>query len=218
MKKFILYSLFLLVGVPVDFSGVWNISDARNMTGNAYKGKVSITPSGDCYRIFWTLENTNPANFSGIGIPDGNSLYVGWGLSNVGGYGVSVYKITPDGILLGEWTDSRSKGMKGEEKATEGKPGQLEGTYQIAGSNPGNQGQYKGELTITKAGEVYNLVWSVAGTSYKGIGIKNGDKLVAGWGFDNKFGLVHYQFSGNAAKGTWAVGGFPKTGTENITR
>lgn len=101
-----------------------------------------------------------------------------------------------------------------------GKPG-FSGTYSVSGTNPG-VGRYTGTLTITPRGEVYDVRWSIAGTSYGGVGIANGDMLsVAYTGGDHTwFGVVTYKQSADGTlNGRWAVAGASTTpGTETATR
>jgi hypothetical protein len=95
------------------------------------------------------------------------------------------------------------------------------GSYNITGTNPG-VGAYRGALSISARGEVYDVVWNVGGVSYSGIGIANGDTLsVAYTGGDRTwFGVVTYKARPNGTlDGRWAVAGAtPRLGTETAVR
>ncbi len=94
------------------------------------------------------------------------------------------------------------------------------GTYSITGTNPG-AGPYKGTLTITPRGEVFDVKWSIGTLQYAGIGIVSGDTLsVAYSGGDHTWmGVVAYRVRTNGLDGKWAVyGAAPTIGTETATR
>src|SRR5690349_6563647 len=82
------------------------------------------------------------------------------------------------------------------------------GTYSINGTNPG-VGAYKGTLTITPRGEVFDVKWTMGNLTYTGIGVANGDTLsVAYSGGDRSwFGVIAYhpRANGNGLEGKWAV-------------
>ncbi|HYI10270.1 MAG TPA: hypothetical protein VEK57_14515 [Thermoanaerobaculia bacterium] len=56
-----------------------------------------------------------------------------------------------------------------------GKPA-FSGTYSITGTNPG-VGPYKGTLTITPRGEVFDVAWNIAGLQYVGVGVVQNETL-----------------------------------------
>ena len=95
------------------------------------------------------------------------------------------------------------------------------GSYNVTGTNPG-VGAYKGTLSISARGDVYDVYWSIAGTSYGGVGVANGDTLsVAYTGADKTwFGVATYrQRPDGTLDGKWAVaGGSTKLGTETAVR
>src|SRR5579863_10274186 len=45
------------------------------------------------------------------------------------------------------------------------------GHYAVAGANPGGDGKYSGEVSVTKTGDTYRVVWNVGGDQYIGTGI-----------------------------------------------
>jgi hypothetical protein len=100
----------------------------------------------------------------------------------------------------------------------------ITGTYNCSGNNPGSTGNgYHGTATISKAGSTYLMSWSIAGTSYTGIGIKNGTMLSVSWYSAGQTGIVVYHISPNGTgvtlNGQWAgMGANGLLGTETLTR
>jgi hypothetical protein len=95
------------------------------------------------------------------------------------------------------------------------------GTYTVNGTNPG-VGPYKGTLTITPRGEVYDVYWAIGNQQYGGVGIVTNDVLSVGYtGGDRSWlGVIAYKqnASGNL-EGRWAVAGRQgKPGTETAVR
>lgn len=102
--------------------------------------------------------------------------------------------------------------------AVEARPG-FGGTYNITGTNPG-VGVYRGVLTITPRGDVYDVRWSIANLKYFGVGIVVNDTLSVAYNDANHtfFGVAAYARSGASLDGRWTVaGGAAVTGTELAT-
>jgi hypothetical protein len=90
------------------------------------------------------------------------------------------------------------------------------GTYAVTGTNPG-VGAYKGRLTITQRGDVYDVRWSIANLKYFGVGVVVGDTLSVAYSDRDHtfFGVAAYEQSGGSLDGRWAVsGGSTTPGTE----
>lgn len=191
--------------------GSWKISNAKAPNGSTYKGSVEITKLRSVHLLSW---QTTGGNYSGVGIAKGSAIYAGYGI-NID-YGVVVYELKADGSLDGIWSTNKSAGMTGTEKVLGGKA--LNGTYEIVGTNAGNNSSYKGTLSIKKTGTVYSLTWKVGNTAYNGVGILDGNTLAVGWGFGNAFGVVGYHINGNTAKGIWTMGGGNSTGVEDLAK
>lgn len=102
----------------------------------------------------------------------------------------------------------------------QGKTG-FSGTYSINGTNPG-VGVYKGTLTITPRGDVYDVSWWIAKAHYTGVGIVVNDTLSVSYtGADRSWlGVAAYrQRPDGSLDGRWAVqGGAAVMGTETGTR
>jgi hypothetical protein len=79
------------------------------------------------------------------------------------------------------------------------------GRYAATGVTP-QGGNYKGEVQIEPVGKLQVVLWKLeSGAAYKGIGIRQGDKLGVGYGGpDTKFGIAVYQVNGGTLQGVWA--------------
>jgi hypothetical protein len=98
---------------------------------------------------------------------------------------------------------------------------ELAGTYKAEGSNPGDKGNYKGNVIITKTGETYKVVWSV-GLAYIGTGVVTGDVFSVAYMDEKKswFGIVAYKIKsgGKVLEGKWCGHTGKTLGTEQLTR
>lgn len=196
------------------FTGTWKISNAQTLTGRRYSGSVRIASLGGVYEVQW---DTTAGKYRGLGLADGERLCTGWGGKT---FGVVLYKIHDDGTLDGRWTIPGANEAEGTEVASGGKPGQLEGSYRITGTNPGGKGGYTGELTIRKTGDTYQLKWTIPGSRpYYGVGLKVGDSLHVGWGVGSEtYAVISYDFKNGGAEGVWTVGGSRKTAKEDLSK
>ena len=110
-----------------------------------------------------------------------------------------------------------------------------EGSYSVAGKNPGNGSAYSGTVTVTRTGETYRVVWDIGGTTFTGSGLgaapvkgstvmgpaDDADYVLAvGYISGPKnFGLAYYVEQDDGTwKGIWTYGGGEQIGTENWTR
>lgn len=192
--------------------GTWKITKSFSLNGDSYEGAVKFSQKGEGYSVQW---NTNAGSYGGVAIRNNNHLFVGWGS---GVYGVVAYKINGDGTMSGRWMAAESKGTIGTENLAGGTPGQIEGTYQISGNNPGKTQPYTGNLIVKKTGSVYQVDWKLTGQDAKGVGIKVGDYLVIGWGMGSSFGVVNYTINGNKMLGRWSIGAADREGVEDLEK
>ena len=198
-----------------DLSGNYKITYASNPGGGSYDGSVRISRLGDAYRIVWTM--TAGQSYEGVGLQIGNMLAVGWGIGG-GKNGVVAYRIN-GGTLKGVWTLSHMKGATGTEELA-GSP-ELRGSYKIVSSTtPGAGKGYAGTVNLTPHGDTYAVAWRLAsGESYTGVGIRQGDVLVVGWGISqDSVGVVSYRAEGATLVGVWAIPGGESLGAETLTR
>ena len=100
------------------------------------------------------------------------------------------------------------------------KTGDITGTYEGGGTNPGGAGGYECTVEITKAGEGYTVVWFFDGQpGYEGSGILKDNTLVIGFANAQGYGVVAYTVNPDGSlDGTWAGMGDTKTGTETLKK
>ena len=95
------------------------------------------------------------------------------------------------------------------------------GTYSINGSNPG-VGPYKGTLTITARGDVYDVYWAIGKLQYSGVGVVVNDTLSVAYSDASRgwIGVIAYrQRADGSLEGKWAVQGRAgKPGSETAVR
>jgi hypothetical protein len=131
-------------------------------------------------------------------------------------YGVVVYRVS-GGKLSGRWATGGSASDVGTEDL-EGPEG-LSGTYKVVSSKTPKGGSYTGTVTITPAGGTHTVQWNLSTQSFSGVGIRQGDLFIVGWGEAGKgAGVVSYQVSGSTLTGVWAVPGGTQLGNESISR
>lgn len=194
-------------------AGSYTITSAANPGGGGgYQGSVAITPTGDIYKVAWTIPNSPP--YSGVAILEGSTLGVGWGMGAQ--YGVVVYTIN-GGKLSGKWATAGSGSTAGTE-VIEGPEG-LSGTYKVVSAKAPAGGTYTGSVTITPTGATHSVQWNLSNGSFSGVGIRQGNLLIVGWGEAGKgAGAVSYQVSGSTLTGVWASPGGTQLGSETISR
>ena len=192
-------------------TGHWLLTEAPGNQGPSYSGTVDIQPFEGIYRLSWS---GSMGNYSGLAFLEDNHLLGTWG-SQI--HRLILYKINPDGALNGRWVCPMWPDRINQETAVEGKPGWLEGHYQISGTYPGMEDLYEGELDICMLGNTYQLTWYGDGRNH-GVGLKVNDWLVVARDVGSNFGVINYTFEGDTAKGWWALPGNPNAGTAMLTR
>ena len=97
---------------------------------------------------------------------------------------------------------------------------ELSSHYTVAGTNPDNRPPYQGEVTITRNGVWYDIVWTIGADTFKGFGILEERVLFVRWiGPDCRgFGIATYtvQVDGTL-NGIWTIDGQDGQGTEVLT-
>ncbi|WP_017717954.1 hypothetical protein [Kamptonema formosum] len=197
--------------------GSWKISEGKAPNGDRYTGTADIqaisrSSDANLYSVSW---NTSEGEFSGLAFLEDDRLFVGWAPQGKT-YGVAVYRINSDGTLDGKWTYSGGRGQIGEETATGGRSGRVEGNYEVKGRDSG--GEYNGSLRIRRSDDTYELTWTVDRTTYRGVGLRSGDWLAVGWGPQDDFGVTDYRIRDSEANGRWAIPGESDLGVDNLTR
>lgn len=92
----------------------------------------------------------------------------------------------------------------------------IEGTYGITGTNPSKQA-YQGDLTIKKQDEVYQFSWSVGGSAYDGVGVREDDLIAVGYGAGDSgkgCGSAIYKIGDKMLEGKMGGWGFNNTGKQ----
>ena len=90
------------------------------------------------------------------------------------------------------------------------------GKYAVDGKGPDGNG-YKGTATITKTGDTYKVVWSIAGEKYIGTAVGDDDFFAVGYKSGNDSGIAVYGREGKTWKGVWTYSGGTTVGTEVLT-
>ncbi len=206
------------MGEPVamngtDLAGKYTIKSATNPSGGpGYSGSVDMTKGNGFYNLAWAIKGS--AAYNGVALQDGDNLGVGWGRG--GDFGVVVYKIN-GGKLTGKWAAHASSGVGTED--LEG-PATLGGAYKITKAATPEGKSYGGDVVIAQKGDTYLVTWKLAGgETYDGAAIKEGDRLIVGWGRGGKgAGVVSYTVNGSQLDGKWATPAGGPLGTEILTK
>ncbi|MBL8957959.1 MAG: hypothetical protein JNK82_44700 [Myxococcaceae bacterium] len=205
-------SLALAQKGAADLSGTYAANGANPGGEGKYSGEVKLTKSGDTYNVEWALANSPP--YKGVALQSGELLGVGWGMGAA--FGVVVYKVN-GGKLSGRWATA-SSGPKAGTEELEGPPG-LSGTYKITKATTPDGKPYKGEVSITPNGDVYEVTWTLPKEKYSGVAIKQGELLIVGWGAaDKAAGVVSYRVGANGMEGVWGAPGSKQLGTEKLLK
>ncbi len=103
---------------------------------------------------------------------------------------------------------------------TPAKDADVAGSYGITGKNPAGQ-SYDGALTIKKQDQVYQFSWSVAGSSYDGVGVRDGNLIAVGYGAgENGKGCgaaIYRRTGGKTMDGRLGGWGISKVGIQTLT-
>ncbi len=80
--------------------GRYDVIGENPVMQSAYEGTISITRNNDAemYNLRWNFGNIF---YNGVGIREGNYLYVGWGMSEA--FGVIMYDLAKDNYGQGVW-------------------------------------------------------------------------------------------------------------------
>jgi hypothetical protein len=94
----------------------------------------------------------------------------------------------------------------------------LSAHYDATGTNPDGS-KYTGDVAVRILSDTtFAIEWTIAGTVYKGFGMRRNDALAATYLIDGEPGLVIYQVAPKGGlDGLWAVRGENGNGTEKLT-
>ena len=192
-----------------DISGEYTITGTNEGGGGNYDGELKVTKRDEVYQFSWS---SGGRTYDGVGVRTDNNVAVAFTEGSDGkGCGVVLYKIAAEGSLEGKagyWGVNESE----LEKATRASGSDLEGNYDVVGSNPGGK-EYKGKLGVKKAGVGYAFTWNT-GTTSTGFGVRSGDKVAVGIG-GTQCGFVSYDIKPDGTlDGKWGGQGSTSVGTE----
>ena len=97
--------------------------------------------------------------------------------------------------------------------------GDVAGSYAITGKNPSGQA-YNGDLTIKKQDSVYQFSWSVAGSNFDGVGVRDGDLIAVGYGAGDNgkgCGAAIYKIGDKVLQGKLGGWGYNQVGIQTAT-
>lgn len=192
-----------------DISGGYTVSGQNEGGGGGYAGDLTVTKRDEVYQFTW---KSGDRTYGGVGVQAGNSVGVAFTEGTDGkGCGVVLYQIKPDGSLDGKagyWGVNEAE----SETATRTSGTDLEGSYDLKGTNP--QGQsYTGKLNVMKEAAGFRFQWT-APTAISGFGIRGADMVAVGIG-GSKCGFVGYDIKPDGSlDGKWGSAGSTAVGSE----
>lgn len=97
-------------------------------------------------------------------------------------------------------------------------PLKLHSTYDVSGTNPDGS-KYSGTASVKVISEAsFTIHWKIAGETYDGFGMRNGDALAATYEINGEPGLVIYRVDDQGRlNGLWVVRGKDDAGSERLT-
>jgi len=99
---------------------------------------------------------------------------------------------------------------------TVGQQGGPVGHYTVTGHL--GDSSYSGDVVVDQIGNTYHVAWTIAGTTYAGIGISDGTNLAVGYRSGDAIGVAYYTPSNLGLSGIWAYENGNTVGTETWTR
>lgn len=218
MNNFLCFVLLVVMVHPafgaLKPNGDYSIRRGLSANNFEYTGKVVILQNdraGDLYHVIWKIPNSE--EYRGIGLLDHGKFFVAYSSSSIADFGLIIYKIE-GGKLAGRWVTPKQDLASGSEELQG--PAGLDGTYNVHGQSKNSGDTYSGTIEIHPFGQVYNLNWDVEGYTYTGVGIKEGNYLIAAWGPDA--GIMSYDINGAELLGRWAAAGANRQGIEELVR
>ncbi|MBB4301761.1 hypothetical protein GGD81_000778 [Rhodobium orientis] len=104
------------------------------------------------------------------------------------------------------------------------------GSYDVVGENPNTGGEYQGTVSVSRTGQTYRVVWSIAGQNYVGTGLgavfendtfriggatPNDAALSVGYISGQSFGMAFYiEQDDGSFEGVWTYAGSNKVARE----
>ena len=92
------------------------------------------------------------------------------------------------------------------------------GTYKVAGTNPDGSTKYQGDVTLTKTGDTFKVVWTIAGNTVTGTAVGNDDILSIGYASGTQPGVGLFVKKDGKWEGIWSYLGQETMGVEDWTQ
>lgn len=199
-------SVLVLAAVPAGAQAGRYTVDGTNPDGSSgYDGRLTVSAQGEAFRVVW---ETGGEPVVGIGVRQGDVFATAYG----GDCGVVAYAPV-DGGYEAVWATMGGTAL-GTERAEEAGP---EGTYRVAGTNPGSDGVYTGTLAMRADGNATAVRWDVGGSVYEGIGLAVSGVLGVAYGAETCSVAVYDVRPGGGLDGVWTTPGAGGVGTETAT-
>ncbi|MFZ1699485.1 MAG: hypothetical protein WAU71_01580, partial [Pyrinomonadaceae bacterium] len=146
--------------VPKNIAGEYDAKGTNPNGAGTYEADLLVTKRDDVYQFSW---NSRGHKYDGVGVMTDSAVAVAYADGTNGkGCGVVLYKINDNGSLDGKAGYWGVNTME-TEKATRTSGSDLEGKYNISGSNTDGQ-DYKGTLEVSTKGQGYLFEWNAANT------------------------------------------------------
>jgi len=201
-----LVALILSAGSAGAQAGRYTVAGTNPGGTGRYGGTLTVSAQGDAYRIVW---DTGGAPVEGIGVRVGSVLATAYG----GLCGVVAYRPS-NGAFEALWA-----AMGGSDLGTErAEPAGREGSYRVAGTNPGSPEVYTGTLVMDATRNATTLRWNVGGSVYEGIGLAVEGVLGVSYGEPSCSVAVYHILDNGTLDGVWTLPGAGGIGTEVATR
>lgn len=89
--------------------------------------------------------------------------------------------------------------------------------YTVSGKNADGS-SYSGKADVEVISDTtFSIVWHIAGSVYKGFGMRMNDSLAATYTIDGEPGLIIYEARDGKLSGLWAIKGQNGSGSETLT-
>jgi hypothetical protein len=201
-----LVALLLSTGSASAQAGRYTVAGTNPTGSGHYGGTLTVSAQGDAYRVVW---DTGGEPVEGVGVRVGSVFATAYS----GECGVVAY--TPsNGAFEALWAT-----MGGRELGTErAEPAGREGSYRVAGTNPGRDEVYTGTLVMNAAGNATALRWDVGGSVYEGIGLAVEGVLGVSYGAETCSVAVYHILDDGTLDGVWTLPSAGGIGTEVATR
>lgn len=137
-------------------------------------------------------------------------IFVGLGCSN------SDTKTAENTTVNTGSTDNKSNSNTSANSQKPSSDDDVAGNYSVTGKNLSDQ-SYQGDLTVKKQGDVYQFSWTAGGSSYDGVGVRDGNLVAVGYGAgtDGKgCGAAIYKIGENSLSGKLGGWGYNQVGTQ----